>query len=368
MKQKKILINKATPGMILAKDIIDFSGQMLVAKGTTLTDWIISKLQFYNIHSLIIRIADNDEIVKNPLPNEEEGKIPHDSHLTKIRNTKEFVEFQKEFFSCVEQFQENMNTVLNHKGPINITNLLNSTNDVISYSRNTLHLFDMLNCMRNYDDSTYMHCMNVALLCNIFGQWIHLPQSELEVLTLSGLFHDIGKLEIPQSIIMKPAKLTDSEYRVIQKHPILGYELIKDRSIDNRIKNAALMHHERLDGSGYPQKLKGDQIDELAKIVAIADVYDALTSRRIYRDPLCPFEVLHIFEEEGYTKYDPSYLIVFFDQIFQTYVLNTVRLNDGSEGKIIMINKHALGSPVVQVGDKFVDLSKDKSLYIQAII
>jgi putative nucleotidyltransferase with HDIG domain len=366
MKQKKILINKATPGMILAKDIIDYSGQMLVAKGTTLTDWIISKLQFYNIHSLMICIDENNEIVKQPLPNETEG-ISQESNLTRIRNTKEFVKFQKEFFNCVEQFQRDMDEVINYNGPLNVTSLLRTTNELISYSRNSIHLFDMLNCMRDYDDSTYTHCLNVSLLCNIFGQWIHLPGPELEILTLSGLFHDIGKLQIPQSIIMKPAKLTDSEYRMMQKHPLLGYELLKDRNIDSRIKKAALMHHERLDGSGYPQKLKGDQIDELAKIVAIADVYDALTSKRIYRDPLCPFEVLHIFEEEGYIKYDPSYLIVFFNQIFQTYVLNTVRLNDGSEGKIIMINKHALGAPVVQVGDKFIDLSKEKSLFIQAI-
>lgn len=367
MKHKKILINKATPGMILARDIIDFSGQMLVAKGTTLTDWIISKLQFYSIHSLMICTDENNEIVKQTFPSNAEA-ISQESHLNNIRNTKEFIKFQKEFFNYVEQLQRDMDEVITRNGSLNVTNLLRSTNELISYSRNAIHLFDMLNCMRNYDDSTYTHCLNVSLLCNIFGQWIHLPQPELEVLTLSGLFHDIGKLEIPQSIIMKPAKLTDSEYKMIQKHPLLGYELLKDRNIDNRIKNAALMHHERLDGSGYPQKLKGDQIDELAKIVAIADVYDALTSKRIYRDPLCPFEVLHIFEKEGYTKYDPSYLIVFFDQIFQTYVLNTVRLNDGSEGKIVMINKHALGAPVVQVGDKFIDLSKEKSLFIQEII
>ncbi|WP_455716343.1 HD-GYP domain-containing protein [Anaerosporobacter sp.] len=367
MKSKKILITKATPGMILARDIIDFSGQMLVAKDTTLTDWIISKLQFYNIHSLVIIINENEEIVKTT-PDKEEEIISQDSNLNRIRNTKEFIQFQKEFFNFVEQFHRGMDEVLTHKAPLNVPGLLSTTNKLISTSRNAIHLFDMLNCMRNYDDSTYAHCLNVSLLCNIFGQWIHLPPDELEVLTLSGLFHDIGKLEIPQSIIMKPAKLTDSEYRLMQKHPTLGYELLKDMNIDNRIKNAALMHHERLDGTGYPQKLKGPQIDELAKIVAIADVYDALTSKRIYRDPLCPFEVLHIFEEEGYTKYDPSYLIVFFNQIFQTYVLNTVRLNDGSEGKIIMINKDALGSPVVQIGDRFIDLSKNKSLFIQAII
>ena len=222
--------------------------------------------------------------------------------------------------------------------------------------------------MRDYDDSTYSHCVNVSLICHVFGKWIHLSKSENEILTLCGLFHDVGKLEIPQSIVMKPSKLTDDEYATIKTHTVIGYEMLKNKNIDQRIKYSALMHHERLDGSGYPQKLKNNDINNFAKIVAIADVYDALTSKRVYREPLCPFEVLSIFEKEGDTKYDPQYLVIFLEQMFQTYVTNTVRLNNGCEGKIIMLNKHDLSSPVIQIENDFIDLSKDKSLYIQAII
>lgn len=368
MNSKKVLINKAVPGMILARDIIDISGQILLSKGTMLTDHTISKLQFYSIKSLMICLNKNGEFTDNIAPTVSLETIIQDSHLSKIRSTNEYITFKKEFYNCVEHFKRCLNEVITNNDPLDETNLLHSINEVLTNSRNAIHLFDLINSMRTYDDNTYTHCVNVALICHIFGQWIHLSPSEVEILTLCGLFHDIGKLDIPQSIIMKPDKLTEDEYRTIKKHTHIGYELLKDKNIDDRIKNAALMHHERLDGSGYPHQLTGDKIDDFSKIVAIVDVYDALTSKRVYRDPLSPFEVLLVFERDGYTKYDPSYLIVFFEQMFQTYVMNTVRLSDGSEGKIIMLNKYALAAPVVQVGNRFIDLSKNKSLFIEAII
>ncbi|WP_167957132.1 HD-GYP domain-containing protein [Anaerosporobacter faecicola] len=368
MKVTKILMSKAIPGMVLAKDILDYSGKILVADGTTLTDKIISKLQFYAIQSLLVQMNDQGEIVNAYEDSHEDSPSTSDWHLEKIRNTKEFQEFQEEFYAYANHFQSYIDQVITTDVPLDLSYLLNSTNKVMGKSRNTIHLFDMINCMRAYDDSTYSHCINVSLICNVFGQWIHLSQADVDTLTLCGLFHDIGKLEIPQSIIMKPDRLTDDEYRMMKKHTLMGYDLLKDRDIDIRIKKAALMHHERLDGSGYPQHLKGDQIDNFSKIVAIADVYDALTSKRVYREPLCPFEVLHIFEREGFVKYDPAYLVVFFQKMFATYVSNTVRLNDGSEGKIIMLNKQALADPIVQIGSEFIDLSKHKDLYIQAIL
>lgn len=368
MSSKKVLIYKAVPGMILAKDIIDLSGQILLTQGTILTDDIISKLQCYSIKSLMVCIDESGEFTRNTTKIVKSEILAQESHLSKIRNTNEFISFKKEFYRCVDTFQSYLHGLITTNEPIDVTNILRSISKVLINSRNSIHLFDLINAMRNYDDNTYTHCVNVALICHVFGQWIHLSESEIDILTLCGLFHDVGKLEIPQSIIMKPDKLTDDEYQMIKKHPLIGYELLKDKNIDKRIKYAALMHHERLDRSGYPNQLTGDEIDDFSKIVSIADVYDALTSKRVYRDPLSPFEVLLVFEKDGYIKYDPSYLIVFFEHMFQTYIMNTVRLSDGSEGKIIMLNRHALAKPIVQVGNEFIDLSKNKSLSIQAII
>lgn len=118
------------------------------------------------------------------------------------------------------------------------------------------------------------------------------------------------------------------------------------------------MHHERCDGSGYPLGLKTDKINRYAKLVAIADIYDAMTSARVYRGPLCPFKVIRIFEEEGFEKYDPRYVVTFLQNIADTYVQNEVLLSDGRKGQIILINKSMVSKPIVQCGGEVIDLSK----------
>ena len=128
------------------------------------------------------------------------------------------------------------------------------------------------------------------------------------------------------------------------------------------------MHHERCDGTGYPLKLKGPQIDKFAKAVAIADVYDAMTSARYYRGPLCPFIAISMFEEEGFQRYDSEMIIAFLHNIVNTYLLNTVRLNTGETGEIIFINSTHLSRPTIKVGNDYIDLSKCPGVYIQEII
>ena len=226
----------------------------------------------------------------------------------------------------------------------------------------------MLHNLRSYDDATFTHSINVALISNILAQWLKWDESEVEIATQSGLFHDIGKFLIPDEIIRKPDKLTEDEYTLMQTHPQRGYEIIKNLNISQHIKNATLMHHERCDGSGYPLKIRGPQIDKFGKLVAIADVYDAMTSARYYRGPLCPFIAISMFEEEGYQKYDPEMIIAFLQNIVNTYLLNTVRLSTGEVGEIIFINKMHLSRPTVKVGNDYIDLTKCPDVYIKEII
>lgn len=128
------------------------------------------------------------------------------------------------------------------------------------------------------------------------------------------------------------------------------------------------MHHERMDGSGYPLHYKGPQIDKYARIVAIADVYDAMTATRVYRGPMCPFRVIEIFESEGFQKYDVEFLLVILENIVNTYIQNRCRLSDGREGDIIYINKDKLSRPVVQCGTEYVNLAEHPDLTVEALL
>ena len=168
---------------------------------------------------------------------------------------------------------------------------------------------------------------------------------------MCGLFHDIGKVLIPDEILNKPGKYTDEEFSLIQQHPLSSYKLLKDLPIDGRIKKAALMHHERSDGSGYPQKLKSEEIDDYAEIIAIADVYDAMTAARSYRSPLCPFQAIGMFEKDGLQLYSPKYILTFLNRIANTYQNNRVLLNNGQSANIVMINPKHLTKPMLQMDD-----------------
>ena len=170
-------------------------------------------------------------------------------------------------------------------------------------------------------------------------------------------------------VLEKPGKPTDEEYELIKKHPKLGYEMLKHQNIDPHVRKAALMHHERCDGSGYPSGLEEDFIDEYAMIVGIADVYDAMTAARSYRAPLCPFQVISNFEKEGYQKYHAKYIITFLKQIAATYQSNRVVLSDGRGCNIVMLNQNALSRPMVQFDDNTIlDLSTQKDLYIKSVL
>ena len=249
-----------------------------------------------------------------------------------------------------------------------MTALLKHSLDMIATHQGAIGILDMLHNMREYDDSTYSHSMNVALICNILSTWLHMSQADVELATACGLLHDVGKLLVPQKIITKPSKLSTDEYAEIQKHPISGYRLLLEQNVDEHVRNAALMHHERNDGSGYPLHLKDSQIDKFACIVAIADVYDAMTAARVYRGPLCPFRVIELYEEEGFQKYNVEILLVFLENVVNSYIGNRCLLSDGRLATIIYINKDKLSCPIVQCGTDYINLADCDDLHIASLI
>lgn len=129
-----------------------------------------------------------------------------------------------------------------------------------------------------------------------------------------------------------------------------------------------MMHHERCDGSGYPLHLKGNKIDRFAKIVAIADVYDAMTAARVYRGPLCPFKVIEILEEEGLQKYGVEYILTFLENVVNTYIQTHCQLNDGRYGDIIYINKEKLSRPIILCGTEYINLAERPELSIECVL
>ena len=354
-----------TPGMITAEPVLSKHGQLIVAADTELTNQMIAHLSYYNIPSA--------SIVDGTIPSAAIASMQKTEQVTlsysqKIRSSRSFQRFKSDYVKKIRFLKSSLNDLIDRTDPIDQAELLSESVGLFGKQSTTISIFDNLHNMRQIDDSTYAHCLNVSIISRMFGMWLKYSDEDLDVLTLAGLLHDIGKCKIPNAIILKKGKLTDAEYEVIKAHAQLGYDILKDQPLDERIKNAALMHHERYDGTGYPNHLVGKEIDDMAAIVAIADVYDAMTSDRCYRRALCPFEVIASFELEGLNRYNPQFILCFLEHMANTYVNNNVLLSNGQTGKIILITQR-LTRPVIQLEDQtFLDLNDRPDLYIQAII
>ncbi len=156
------------------------------------------------------------------------------------------------------------------------------------------------------DPYTRGHTQRIAELSTLIGQELGLSQDELQVINQSAILHDIGKIGVPDAILNKPGALTVAEFALIKEHPVRGYEIVKGVHSLKRELGGIRWHHERLDGSGYPDQLKGAAIPLIARIIAVADVYDALTTLRSYRTATTPAEALAILRADAGIKLDAT--------------------------------------------------------------
>ena len=358
------------PGMTLEDDVIGENNQVIASRATILTDNLISRLEFYNIKAVKI----STEVFSTPSDSEAETAAASTptaaggGYSEKIKKSEEFQTFSTKLESSTESFANELPSMLEGDEAIDVDKLYSQIMDIIPENATTLNIFDLIHNTRNHNDPIYAHSLNVALISYILGQWLGFSEEDVKVLTVAGLLHDIGKSKIPEKILNKPGKLSSSEFEIIKNHPIYGHNLLKGRNLDSRILSATLQHHERCDGTGYPNALKEKDIDTFSKVIAIADVYDAMTASRDFRSSTCPFKVVAIFEQEGLGKYDTHFIMTFLERIVLTYMHNNVRLSDGRVGEVVMINKMTLSRPIVKIGNNFVDLSTEKSLTIESIV
>lgn len=350
-------------GMVTLTDTYSTKGKLVLPKSTVITSGIINRLIENDV--LFVEIVDEDEAASN---NEAVSYVPIEFDTSHLESTPEYKKFKRRYENTMDNMSKHLNDIVHKNAPIDVESMLKDTLNILKASDSRLSMFTMMSTLKNYDDSTFNHSLNVALICNILGSWLGLPENECELLTSCGLFHDIGKLLIPEQIIKKPGKLTDEEYAIIKTHPKKGYDLLRKQNVDIHIQYAALMHHEKCDGTGYPLGLIDNQIDWCAQIVTIADIYEAMTAKRVYRGPLSPFTVIDNFEHDGLKKYNPKFLLTFLEHVVNSYMNCKVKLSNGEEGDIVYINKVSLSKPLVKTKDEFIDLSKKSDIKIESVL
>lgn len=231
-------------------------------------------------------LADRDESVNSALNRD---------MLVELKNNLSNVLFQKEYtYTHVTQFLAHMYESI--KGNPIILNALDR--------------------IKKMDEYTFTHSVNTAFYSMFIAMWMGLGDQDIINATQAGFLHDIGKIYIPDEILNKKGRLTEEEYEIVQLHPLYGYSLLSEFSEFNlEVKRAVLFHHERIDASGYPLSAHEDYVGRLPKIVAVADVYDAMTTNRVYKKGKTAVEAIEFLSNEGRKELDNLVLSHFLGNI-----------------------------------------------------
>ncbi|WP_077366881.1 HD-GYP domain-containing protein [Anaerosalibacter sp. Marseille-P3206] len=338
-------INDLKPGMVVNKDIDDYkTGSILVKNGTVLNRRLILLIKNLGIRQ--IDILDEAAYLK---------EHPEDNLIIKFEVLSDKVE---SVFSDVKIGKKVVISEVSEEVDMLIIELTKNDN-----------ILGRLRELKETDDYTFNHSMNVCMLSTMVGKWLGYNQVELKQLSLAGLFHDIGKMKISKNIINKPDKLTEEEFEIIKKHTIYGFNIISETvGISKNVALGVLQHHEREDGRGYPHGVRGDKIHEFAKIIAVCDIYDAMTSDRVYKSKQSPFLAAEHLDESSFKNLDPRITRIFLDNISNFYVGNVVKLSNGEIGEIVYIYPNKPTIPIVKVGDKFVDFLKERDIKVVDIL
>lgn len=359
MKSVNIPSSILKPGMITYEDIYNPMGVLILNRDITLEQPQIDKIHLNNIERVRISIVENNILYGG---NDEE-------EIRSVYDQAKMADFRKRYAAEVEEVTGIIKDI--GKGEsIDINEVCRVSSRIIREFKAAREVINYLQFVRDLDDDTYAHSLNVCLMSIIIARWLDLKDEEIEEIATAGLLHDIGKARVPEKLLKKPGKLSPEEFEEVKKHTIIGYMMMDNiKDATGNMRYTVLMHHEKIDGSGYPTGALDDEIPLFPKIVAVADIYDAMTSNRTYRKKMCPFEVIKNFEMQTFGKLDTKVLTVFLSNIANSYVSDFVELNSGEICEIVFINPNRIWQPIVRNGEEFIDLSQDEDKrFIIAII
>ena len=364
----QIPFDELIEGMVFGDDVIDKEGRLLVSKNTVLTREILERLKKFSSRKFFSMKVLLSELNIKTVVKLENGSVQEvASSQIKMEHTKERLVIKEKFEEMHKSIKQSFDELSrNNTSPKVKKELDNTVEEIKNNLSVNIELLNEILDVKATDEYLYNHSLNVAVVSNLIGRWIGLEQKDLDILILAGLVHDIGKLRVDPAILNKPGKLTDEEFAEMKKHPEYSYQMLMEMGYkDNAILKAVTFHHEKEDGSGYPLKISGDKITIHAKILAIADIFDAMTSNRVYKARVSPFKVLEMFQNQNFGKLDYKIIMVFIKRFAENYVGSEVILSNNQRAKIVSLNAYEITKPLLVTSEgKFIDISREREVQI----
>ncbi|QGG57400.1 HD-GYP domain-containing protein [Paenibacillus sp. B01] len=348
----RVHISDLKEGDLLSSDAFNHFGLNVMAKGTRLTSYEIAKLTQHSIDYVEVEmeapVAAGYRTIESGLP---------PRWLPSIKPL-----YENAISGCENLFRKAL-----EEGKVSEEDVDRSFGPLMSSFQMEKDVVSMLLLLNTDDDYTYQHSVQVGMLSYYLASWLGFPEEEAARIGKAGFLHDIGKCRISKDILNKPEKLTSEEYREIKRHTLYGEEIILSTYDDPFLSSAALQHHERMDGTGYPHGIDGIEISPIAKIVAVADVYSAMISTRSYQQKRDLLYVLRELYRMSFHELDPHTTHTFIRHMIPNFIGKSVELDNGQFGTFIMTHPSEFFRPLIQVGEDFLDLSEQRELEITQI-
>lgn len=340
--RKYMRTRQLKPGMVIDQVIKDKTGRNLVVQGSTVDEYIIDSLLKLGIMSVYIRIGEPDD-------SDDPDKMLSPQAAEKVQQLRTDDRSKVVLTDSVKkQVSEGIQFVYNNTSSDELAQATDSIADVLmtAITENDAIAID-INALKTSDEYTFKHSVDVATIGMILAKQLKMSAREIHEIGVTGLLHDIGKTQIPNDILNKPARLTPEEFDIMKQHSLYGYHMIKDREeFNNAICMGVLQHHEKINGSGYPLGFDSGKICTYAKILSVADIYDALVTKRPYKDAFSQRDAVEMIMSMT-NELDIVAMKAFLSSMILYPVDSIVQLSNGEKARVVKNSEHYILRPTV---------------------
>lgn len=353
VRKIRIPLKKLQAGAVTPYTLLDESDQVILITGRVVSELLLRKLKQRGMHHVVAEIVENE------------------------KHTVAAQDISPEIKTLALDRLEDTLTSLSRHQPTSLMAIEDSVHDITREVIEHQELVIPISQLQKHNDYTFTHSLNVTVIALLLGKYLNLNEKNLVALGMGAMFHDLGKLSIPLDILDKPGKLTDPEFQIMKQHPLFAQEILDENTnLSDQIKNVVAQHHEKTNGTGYPLGITHRNMDCLSCVVAVADVYDALTSNRSYRQAMPVAEALEYLMGNAGLTLDERVVIAFVRHLSPYQVGEEVLLSTGDYARITGINPIIPFRPVVTIeGDlheggttpaREIDLSRNLTTTIVA--